>query len=128
MRVDVRFIKFILVGLLNTAFGSGIYAALIYAGLPIWAALLVGNLAGIAFNFFTTGRFVFLDAALVRLPRFVGAYLFCYAINYISIRALVSLHLGAIESQLLMAAPMALLSFYLMSRHVFVPRKGERLS
>lgn len=122
MKLDRRFVKFLLVGLLNTAFGSTIYVVLIYARLPIWAALLGGNLAGIVFNFFTTGHLVFSDAVLARLPRFVGAYLACYIINYISIRILVFLYLSAILSQLLLALPMAALSFYLMSRHVFVSR------
>lgn len=119
MKLDKPFVKFLLVGLLNTAFGSGVYAGLIYAGLPIWAALIAGNAAGIAFNFFTTGRLVFSDAAFHRFPRFVTAYLICYVINYAFIRALLKMHMGAIESQLLMAAPMALLSFYMMSRYVF---------
>lgn len=122
MKLDRRFVKFLQVGLLNTAFGSAIYAVLVYAHLPIWAALLGGNLAGIVFNFFTTGHLVFSDTVLARLPRFAGVYLACYIINYISIRILVFLHLSAIVSQLLLALPMAALSFYLMSRHVFVSR------
>lgn len=124
MKPGRRFVKFLLVGALNTAFGSAVYAALVYAHLPIWASLLGGNLAGIVFNFFTTGRFVFADTVLARLPRFAGAYLACYIINYVSIRILVSLHLSAIASQLLLAPAMAILSFYLMSRHVFAPRTG----
>lgn len=127
VRHGKRFIMFVAVGLLNTAFGSGVYAVMIYADLPIWTALLLGNLAGIVFNFFTTGRFVFFDASLLRLPRFIGVYLSCYIINYVSIRALVSLHTGVIVSQLLLAPPMAVLSFFLMSRYVFGPRASERV-
>jgi putative flippase GtrA len=122
-----HFVKFILVGLLNTAFGSGVYAILIYANLPIWVALLCGNAAGILFNFFTTGRFVFSDVALKRLPPFIATYVVCYAINYVSIRALIALHLTAIESQLLTALPMAVISFCLMSRYVFRGHTSSRV-
>ena len=114
-----RFIKFLLVGVLNTAFGLGVYVVLIHVGLPIWAALIGGNVAGIAFNFFTTGSLVFSEVSLVRLPRFIGVYLTCYTINYLSIRSLVSLHVGAIESQVFISPVIAVTSFYLMSRYVF---------
>jgi putative flippase GtrA len=122
-----HFIKFILVGLLNTAFGSAVYATLIYVSLPIWAALLCGNAAGVIFNFFTTGSFVFSDVALTRLPRFLVTYAVCYVINYASIKALVTLHLNAIESQLVMALPMAALSFCLMSKYVFRFQASDRV-
>lgn len=128
MRLERRFIKFLLVGLLNTLFGLAAYAILIHLGLPIWLALIGGNAAGIAFNFFTTGHLVFSDIALNRLPRFVCAYLTCYALNYVAIRILVSLHLGAIESQVLLAPAIAITSYYLMSRHVFAESSGERHS
>ena len=128
MKLERRFVKFLLVGLLNTLFGLAAYALLIHMGLPIWLALIGGNVAGIAFNFFTTGHLVFSDIALTRLPRFVGAYLACYALNYIAIRILVSLHLGAIESQVILAPFIAVTSYYLMSRHVFSQNPGERPS
>jgi putative flippase GtrA len=121
MKLERRFIKFLLVGVLNTLFGLAAYAILIRLGLPIWAALIGGAMAGIAFNFFTTGHLVFSDIAPGRIPRFVGAYLACYATNYVAIRILVSLRFGAIESQVLLAPMIAVMSYYLLSRHVFRP-------
>ena len=114
-----RFARFLLVGLLNTAFGFAVYAALIYARLPVWLALVGGNVAGICFNFLTTGHFVFLDASLVRLPRFAGVYLLCYAVNYAAVRALIHMGLGAIVAQALISPCIAVLSFLLMLRYVF---------
>ena len=114
-----RFVRFVLVGILNTAFGFGAYAALIYLGAPVWAALIGGNVAGILFNFFTTGAMVFSEVSLSRLPRFASVYLFCYLSNYLAIKALLSLHLSAIESQALISPVVAVMSFVLMSRWVF---------
>jgi putative flippase GtrA len=119
------FFRFILVGILNTAFGFGAYAVLFYMGIPVWAALIGGNVAGIVFNFFTTGGVVFADVSLSRLPRFVGVYLACYLVNYVSVKALLSLHLNAIESQALISPVIAVLSFFLMSRYVFTRKLAE---
>jgi putative flippase GtrA len=119
VRIEKQFVRFLLVGILNTLFGLAIYAVLIWLGLPIWGALLGGNVAGIAFNFFTTGHLIFSDIALSRLPRFIGAYLTCYLVNYLSINTLVWAGLGAIEGQALLAPLIAVLSYYLMSQHVF---------
>jgi putative flippase GtrA len=121
VRIERRFIKFLLVGVLNTLFGLGIYALLIWLGWPIWGALIGGNIAGIVFNFFTTGHLIFADVALSRLPRFIAAYLACYLANYMAIRALLGIGLGAIGAQAILTPAVALLSYYLMSRHVFRP-------
>lgn len=119
MTFDRRFVRFLLVGLLNTLFGLGAYSLLVWMGLPIWAALVGGNAAGIAFNFFTTGHLVFSEVALGRLPRFVAAYFGLYLVNYVALRALLETGLDPIASQVLLTPVMAVLSFYVMSRHVF---------
>ncbi|WP_201313755.1 GtrA family protein [Dyella sp. EPa41] len=119
MTGDKRFTRFIFVGLLNTLFGLGAYSFLVWIGLPIWTALIGAGIASIGFNFFTTGHLVFSDIAPSRLPRFVGAYLVLYVVNYLSIRALVLLHLGPITSQVILTPAIAMLSFFVMSRLVF---------
>ncbi|MGT2495245.1 GtrA family protein [Cupriavidus basilensis] len=55
-----RFPRFLAVGVLNMLFGFCAYSA--HASIwdsPTWAALIGGNIAGIAFNFVTTGGLVF---------------------------------------------------------------------
>lgn len=123
MTFDRRFIRFVLVGALNTLFGLGAYALLIWLGLPVWAALIGGNAAGVAFNFFTTGHLVFADVALARLPRFIAAYAGLYLFNYSAIRALLTMGAGPIVAQMLLTPIMAVLSFLIMSRFVFVPER-----
>lgn len=123
MKLDPRFIKFILVGALNTLFGLGAYALLIRWGLPVWASLIGGNVAGILFNFVTTGHFVFANMLLTRLPRFIGAYLGLYVLNYLLIQLLLALHMGAIGAQILLTPVMAIGSFYVMSRYVFASER-----
>ena len=66
------------VGLLNTAFGYGMFAALVWAGLNIFAAQIVAHVIGATFNYFMFRRFVFADSR-PSIPRYVGSY----AVNYL---------------------------------------------
>ena len=54
-----RFPQFVLVGILNTAFGYGCFALFIYLGLHYTIAVLLGTCLGILFNFKTLGHLVF---------------------------------------------------------------------
>jgi putative flippase GtrA len=118
-----RFARFLLVGGLNTLFGFVAYSAFVLLHSPPWLALLGGNIAGMLFNFFTTGHFVFLDLSASRLPRFVAAYLFVYGLNLVLIGRLTALTHSLIVSQACLAPVMAVVSYVLLSRLVF--RKGS---
>ncbi len=69
-----RFLRFLFVGGLNAAFGYGVYGLALFAGLSLPFSLGLANVAGIAFNFVTSGRLVFDDRDLRKFPRFVVAY------------------------------------------------------
>jgi putative flippase GtrA len=53
------FVRFLAVGVLNTAFGYAFFALLVWAGLWYPAAAAASTIGGIVFNFNTTGRLVF---------------------------------------------------------------------
>jgi len=65
-------------GLLNTGFGVGAYALLVWLGMNMYAAQLVSHLMGMGFNYFTYSRHVFRNAAPAKL-RFVISY----GVNYL---------------------------------------------
>jgi len=85
-----RFLRFVVVGGLNTGFGYACYALLLWFGLPLEASLLGATVLGLFFNFLTTGRLVFEDARGSLLPRFIAAYLGSWAIGSVAVRALSS--------------------------------------
>ncbi len=114
-----RFIRYLLVGGLNTLFGFLAYSALIFLGLPTWGALLGGNVAGVTFNFFTVGGIVFSDLSPARLPLFVTAYVAIYLVNLELIGWITPLVHGRIAAQAVLALPMAALSFLILSNYVF---------
>lgn len=122
-----RFTRFLLAGATNTVFGFAIYAASILAGAPVWMALLMANVAGVGFNFFTTGGYVFRSLLLTRFPRFVLVYFVVYVVNLKLIEWLLIWVPGKILAQAVLALPMALMSYLLMKRMVFSsgPAKGK---
>ena len=123
-----RFLRFLVAGCLNTLFGFAVYSAAIVAGAPVWVALMVSLVAGIFFNFFSTGRYVFRDLALSRLPRFVLCYLAAYGVNLQLIGWVLKWIDGQILAQAVLAFPMAIFTYLLMVRIAFVsrPRKNEQ--
>ena len=117
-----EFIRFLVAGGVNTLFGFAVYSACILAGLSVWLSLLTGMLAGTVFNFFTTGGYAFRQLSLGRFPRFVACYLFIYGLNLVLIDMLSAWMDSKIVAQAIITIPMALLSYYLMSRWVFFSR------
>lgn len=121
---DFRLIvRFLFVGGVNTIFGWVVYSGSIVYGFQPWEALIVGMLAGVCFNFISLGGFVFKDMSLRRLPFFIGAYLLIYLVNVVALEAIKRWVDDPIMAQLILAPPMALVSFVLMSRKVFRPNR-----
>jgi putative flippase GtrA len=65
------------VGLINTAFGYGLYAALVFAGLNLFLAQILSHCTGAVFNYAMFRRHVFTDSGGA-----VGRYIGAYAVNY----------------------------------------------
>lgn len=80
-KVDSQFIRFVLVGCLNTAFGYGVYCAALWIGLSYWWATLIGNVLGVLFNFKTTGILVFKNHNNRLFFRFALCYVLAYFLN-----------------------------------------------
>lgn len=112
----------LLAGGVNTLFGFAVFSAVLAMGTPRWAALLVGLLCGTAFNFMTTGHYVFRQLALGKYPRFLACYLLVYLVNLEAVRLLWQATGNDIVSQAILSLPMAAFSYVLMGRYVFAAR------
>lgn len=113
-------LRFLLAGAVNTLFGYAIYSLGILAGAPVWMALLIGMLVGTVFNFFTTGGYAFRQLSPQRYPRFVACYLLVYGVNLLLIEGLSLWISDKLQIQAALLLPLALLSYFLMARLVFV--------
>jgi len=85
---------------------------------------LVGTISGTVFNFITTGGYVFRELSLTRFPRFVVCYVLVYGMNLVLLEALSVWLSNKIIAQAILILPMALLSYVLMARFVFVSRRA----
>jgi putative flippase GtrA len=117
--LDARFVRFLVAGVANTAVGLAAYAAAELAGVPVWGALLVGMLTGVAFSFLSMGAYAFRDLSWQRLPRFVVCYGANYGVNLLALDVLHRFVADPILRQALLTPPMAVFSYVCLSRFVF---------
>ncbi|WP_258000407.1 GtrA family protein [Bacillus sp. Marseille-P3661] len=85
MNIDRTFIRFLLVGLVNTAIGlSVMYILLHFVGISYWLATLTGNSIGACTSFALNRSFTFRSDSIVSksFPRFVIVVTICYFISY----------------------------------------------
>ncbi|HZE59497.1 MAG TPA: GtrA family protein [Burkholderiales bacterium] len=113
-----EWLRFIVVGGINTAFGYACYAGCIFAGMGYALASAVSMVAGVLFNYGTTRGLVFRSRA-GSLWRFIG----CYAVVYVfSVALLAQLDARGVNlylAGLLVGLPAAVLSYVLLKTLVF---------
>ena len=86
MKIDWLFVKFIFVGVLNTAFGYLAYALLLFLGLHYTLAVVLSTIAGVLFNFKTTGTIVFKNNNNKLIFKFVAVYAITTTLGIIILR------------------------------------------
>ena len=112
-------IRFIAVGIVNTLFGYGIYAVLIFFGLHYMNAVLFATIAGVLFNFKTIGHYVFESSDSSLLVKFFVVYTVIYGINVGLIRVFSLWSIDYYTAGFLAIVPCAAISFILNKRFVF---------
>jgi putative flippase GtrA len=114
-----QFLRFLVVGAINTLFGYSVFAGLVLAGMPPVPALVLTYVVGVLFNFFTTRRFVFSRAARASLLRFIGAYVVIYFFNLGLFKAFEAAGTSPLVAQALCLPVVAVFSFFLFKFQVF---------
>jgi len=112
-------VRFVVVGVINTLFGLAAYALLALTPMPTWLVLIGSTLAGIVFNFLTTGGIVFRDLGLACVPRFLLVYGLIYVVYLFLIKSLSPVVGGRTIAMALVVLPVSALSYVLQSRFVF---------
>ncbi len=110
-----RFLKFLAVGVLNTAFGYAVYAVLVLLGMTPQPALALAFVIGVIWNYGTHARLVFGTSGFGRMPHYVGAYLLIYGVNALALAAALRAGVAPLLAQGVLAVLMAGLSFLLIS-------------
>ncbi|MDR0645656.1 MAG: GtrA family protein [Elusimicrobiota bacterium] len=119
-RLDVKFIKFLFVGALNTAFGYACFVFFVALGFGEILAPLFSTVLGVLFNFKTTGVLVFNNKNNGLLPRFFAVYGIVYLCNVAGLKIALLCGLGNLYvAGLILILPLAFLAFYLNKEFVF---------
>lgn len=114
------FVRFLLVGVLNTAFGVGLYCLFIYWGMSYYNAVLLSTVLGVLFNFKTIGTFVFKNKRNRLIVKFIIAYVIVYFLNIGLIQLLLSLtKLNEYIAGIVVTPVVAVISFILQRCFVF---------
>ena len=116
---SIPFLRFLVVGGVNTIFGYGVFSLLILLGLHYVIAALLATICGILFNFKTTGTLVFKNRDNRLIFRFFGVSLITYSLmigflKLFDMAGVIPLVAGAI-----IAVPMGVVAFLLMKKLVF---------
>lgn len=114
-----QFLRFVLVGIGNTAFSYGAYAALLFVGFEYRVASLLALVLGIAFSFTTQGTVVFRNATRVTLVKFVVAWVLLYFFNISLIALLMRSSLSAYLAGAVATVPVTLVSYFILKFAVF---------
>ena len=117
---NIRFVRFIFVGGINTLFGYGVFTILIL--LKVWypAALFAATVMGVIFNYFTIGRIVFRKKGSEFILRFAAVYAIVYCIN-LGLLKLINgvLDINILIAQIICIFPVVVLNYFLQKRVVF---------
>ena len=113
------FLKYLIVGGINTLFGYGAFALLLFLELHYALASFLATCAGVLFNFNTTGRIVFKNSNHRLLFRFLAVYGVLYGINVLFLKLMVTLAINLYVGSAALILPMAGLAYLLNKKFVF---------
>ena len=115
----IPFLRFLVVGAVNTVFGYSIFALFILLQLHYVLAALLMTICGSLFNFKTHGIIVFENKDNRMIFRFFYVYLFIYLLNIGLLKLFDMAGVMSIIAQAIIILPLAILSFFLMRKLVF---------
>ena len=116
---DARLVRFLVVGMLNTAFGYCVYALMLSVGLGYVGASAVATVIGVLFNFKTTGVFVFASRDNRLVFHFVAVYVVVYCVNLTGLWLLGRGGVDPYTAGLITLLPAAMLAYWLNKLLVF---------
>ncbi|WGR93372.1 GtrA family protein [Bradyrhizobium sp. ISRA443] len=121
-RTLVNFVKFVLVGIGNTAFGYLLFALLYLLLGSHQLDITLAAACGVVFNFHSTGRLVFRNRKLSALLPFMAGYTAVWLVNILLLNELTALAISPPAAQLL-ALPLLVLLSYAINRYLVFGRR-----
>lgn len=120
----LRFLRFLAVGLVNTAFGYAVFYLMLVAFGHSMPAVAVSTTVGALFNFFSIGAIVFGSSDRRLLWRFLAVYGVIFIVNAVGLRLLEAHGVRSALAQALLLPWLAALSYWLNRDFVFLDRRN----
>ncbi len=121
--MNLQFIRFLIIGILNTAFGYGVYTLFLFFGVQYQLASMGALIFGIVFSFNTQRKFVFNNTKKGLFIRFVLCWVCIYLLNIFLISLCMDYGFDAYVSGALSIIPITLSSYILQKFIVFNKEK-----
>ncbi len=121
-----QFLRYVLIGIGNTVFSYGAYAALLFVGFEYRVASLLALVLGIAFSFTTQGTMVFRNATRITFVKFVVAWALLYLFNISLIALLMRASMSAYLAGAVATVPVTLVSYFVLKFAVFGRGKSNQ--
>jgi putative flippase GtrA len=118
-RSPVTFVKFVLVGVVNTAFGYALFAIFYLLLGSHQLAIVFATACGVVFSFHSTGRLVFRSRRLSALLPFVAGQAAVWLVNILLLDELTAHAISPLAGQTLALPILALLSYSINRYLVF---------
>lgn len=115
----IRFLRFLAVGVGNTAFGYAIFAASYLILDSYRTAIVIATAIGVLFNYVTTGLIVFANRGIRALGPFIVGYAAVCGANILLVDGLVAVGPKPLLAQLIALPFIAVLSFIINDRIIF---------
>ncbi len=114
-----KFVRFLFVGGINTLFGYGVFALLIFLRFHYAIAALFATILSVLFNFKTTGRLVFGNNDNRLIFKFIGVYSIIYILNIGVLKVFKFYEVNMYLAGALVLLPLAVIAFLLNKKFVF---------
>ena len=110
-------------GIVNTAFGYGLFALFVALGLNMYVAQIASHLLGMAFNYFTYSRHAFHDSDVSK-SRFIASYAVNYLLGLGALWAVSQAVASPYLAGLIAVVIVSLINYFILKHWVFTARAG----
>lgn len=117
----MQLLRYYQAGIVNTLFGYGAFAALVWLGMEMFLAQLVSHVAGTLFNYVVYSRYTFAREQ-GSLVRFIASYAVNYGLSVASLWALSRVVASTYVAGLLTIVVVSIINFVILKRFVFRAR------
>ncbi len=114
----LQILRYYQAGIVNTAFGYGLFALLLWCGANVFVAQVIAHVLGVAFNYVTYSRYAFAGQQSSR-SRFILSYAANYLLSLAALACLIRVIPSPYAAGLVTTVLVSLVNYVVLKRLVF---------